>query len=104
MGLYEVWILSIPPELAGKTLSSYRIHLLLACAIQFRATGTPSIKRSFPEEENLVKAGCQLEKTNHGIEQQNDFILLYSFLSTEQTIKEKGRQVFSNQLKISNML
>lgn len=83
---------------------SYRIHLLLACAIQFRATGTPSIKRSFPEEENLVKAGCQLEKTNHGIEQQNDFILLYSFLSTEQAIKEKGRQVFSNRLKISNML
>ena len=97
-------VLSITPELAGERLSNDRIHLLLASAIQFRATGTPSIKRTFPEEENLVKAGCQLEKTNHGLEQQNDFILLFFFSSTEQAIKEKGQQMFCNLLKIDNLL
>lgn len=105
LGLCEMWgFINYTWVSRRKTLSNDRIHLLLASAIQFRATGTPSIKRTFPGEENLVKAGCQLEKTNHGIEQQNDFILLFSSSSTEQAIKEKGRQIFCNLLKIGNLL
>lgn len=105
MGLWEGWgFINYTWVSRKRTPCNYRIHLLLASAIQFRATGTPSIKRTFPEEENLVKSGCQLEKTNHGIAQQNDFLLLFSFLSTEQSIKERGRQMFSNQLKIDNLL
>lgn len=84
-------VLSITPELAAKrTLSDCRILLLLASAVLFRATGTPSIKRTFPEEENLVKSGCQLEKTNHGIEQQNDFILLSSSLLLSRPLRRKA--------------
>lgn len=59
-GYVRYGVLSITSELAGKRLSDDRIHLLLASALRFRATGTPSIKRTSPEEENLVKAGCQL--------------------------------------------
>jgi hypothetical protein len=56
--------------------------------VQFRATGTLSIKRAFPEEENLVKAGCQPEKTNHGIE-QHDFSLLSSSLLLSRPLRRE---------------